>query len=156
MSRPPKANEIIQLEKGKLYGKQAARVENTPKDSKKLRPKCPKRLSRDEKKEWRHYARILDNYGMLTAANQTILDLLAVSTVQYKDCLEKVRETGLLIKSPNGFPVYNPYWNVMNKTEDKIMKCLKELGLSSSGLANIGALMTRSSQKKSKMEELLD
>ena len=61
-----------------------------------------------------------------------------------------------LIKSPNDFPIYNPYWTAMNKIEDKIHKCLSEMGLSSTGLARIGSLMTGAAKKKSEMEELID
>jgi len=149
-------NEYHKLTKLKPSKIQAERAENSPKDKKTLKPRCPRELNKEEKKEWRNYAKILDNYGMFTAGNQKILDLLSVSTAQYKDCLEKVRQTGLLIKSPNGFPVYNPYFVALNKLEDKMMRCLNELGMSSKGLAGIGALMTRATHTKSKMEELLD
>ena len=154
--RPPMPNAYHELTKPKLYGVIKARVENTPKDEKKIKPRCPQHLDKKQKKEWRFYAKILQNYNLFTAANQMLLDLLAVNTVQYKECLEKVMQTGLLIKSPNGFPVYNPYWNVMNKTEDKILKCLKELGLSSAGLASIGALAAGALTKTSKMRERID
>lgn len=154
--RPPLPNEYHRLTKPKLYGNQAKRADLTPKGKKPLKPRCPRHLTKEERKEWRGYAKFLQNYGLFTVANQTILDLLAVSTVQYKECLDKVRATGLLIKSPNGFPVYNPYWNVMNKAEDKMLRCLKELGMSSTGLAGIGALMSRAKRPQTKLEELLD
>jgi P27 family predicted phage terminase small subunit len=153
--RPPLPNEYHKLTKPKLYGVTKARVENTPTQKKALKPRCPPYLTKDQKKEWRFYAKILQNYSMFVCANQGILDLLAVNMVQYKDCLLRVQQTGLLIKSPTGFPLYNPYWTAMNKLEDKILKCLKELGLSSAGLASIGALVA-GAKKKSKMEELLD
>lgn len=154
--RPPMPNEYHQLTKPKLYNIQAERVKNTPKAKKTIKPRCPAHLSKEEKKQWRLYAKILANYNMFTVGNQKLLDLLAVSTTQYNECLEKVRATGLLIKSPNGFPVYNPYFVALNKLEDKMMRCLKELGMSSTGLAGIGALMTRATHSKSKMEELMD
>jgi len=154
--RKPIPASILELEKGKLYGKQVQRIDNTPKDGKNMKPRCPSHLSKDAKREWKFYAKVLQNYNLFTVANQAILDLLAVNTVQYKECLQKVEQLGLLLESPNGFPVYNPYWSAMNKTEDKIHKCLSELGLSSAGLAKIGSLAAGAISKKTKMEELLD
>lgn len=156
VGRKPKPINIHKLEKNKLYGDLAERERNTPSPQKKLTPRCPGRLTKEQRKEWRFYATILKNYGMFTIANAPILELIAVNMVQYKECLKKVQETGMLIKSPNGFPVYNPYWSAMNKIEGKILKCLNELGLSSTGLAKIGSLVTENQKKKSEMEALLD
>ena len=113
-------------------------------------------MTREQRREWRFYADILKNYGLFTIANAPILELLSVNTAQYKECLDKVQKTGMLIKSPNDFPIYNPYWTAMNKIEDKILKCLGELGLSSAGLARIGSLVSNSQKKKSEMEGLID
>ena len=154
--RRPIPEQIHQLEKGKLYGEVAERVENTPKAKKERKPRCPQRLTKAQRKEWRFYADILKNYGLFTIANAPILELLVVDTAQYKECLDKVQRTGMLIKSPNDFPIYNPYWTAMNKLEEKILKCLGELGLSSSGLARIGSLVAGAQRKKSEMEGLID
>jgi len=154
--RKPLPDNIHTLEKGKLYGEVAERVEKTPKQKKTMKPRCPQRLTKAQRREWRFYANILKNYSMFTVANAPVLELLAVNTVQYKECLDKVQSTGMLIKSPNGFPIYNPYWTAMNKIEDKILKCLSELGLSSTGLARIGSLVAGSQKKKSEMETLID
>lgn len=156
VGRKPLPDAIHQLEKTKLYGDVAARVENTPKPKKIMKPRCPQRLTKDQRREWRFYATILKNYSLFTIVNAPVMELLAVNTAQYKECLKKVEDTGLLIKSPSGFPIYNPYWTAMNKIEDKILKCLSELGLSSTSLARIGSLVAGSRRGKSEMEDLID
>lgn len=153
--RKPKPTNLLLLEKGKLYDQQRDRAENEPKP-KPIKPKCPKHLSPEAKKEWHHHAKILDKCEIFTIANAPLLELLAVNVSTYKGCLEKTQKMGILIKSPNGFPVYNPYWTAQNKCEDQIKKCLSELGLSSIGMAKIGNLIVKSKKEKNEFEEMLD
>jgi P27 family predicted phage terminase small subunit len=156
MPQRVKPTALLEIEKGKLYGDQRDRAELEPKARKELKPRCPQRLSREERKEWKYFASILRNYGLFTIANAAHLELLACSMAQYKDCAGKVSKTGIVIKGINDVPTFNPYWNAVNKLEDKICRCLAELGLSSTGLAKMGSLMLRHKKQKTEMEELLD
>ena len=73
--RPLIPEEILKLEKGKLYDIQAERVKNTPKPEKPLEPRCPTYLNKAAKREWRYYAKVLKNYNLFVSANQKQLDL---------------------------------------------------------------------------------
>lgn len=154
--RRPKPTGLLAMEKGVLYSDQRGRAEHEPTEKHHIIPRCPQRFSREEKREWRFFVSILKNYGLLTMANATLLELLATNMAQYKECAAKVAQTGMIIKSPRNFPIYNPYWTAANKLEEKIQKCLSELGLSSTALARIGALVIRGKKQKSEMESLLD
>lgn len=55
-----------------------------------------------------------------------------------------------------GKPILNPYFKPALKLEERIMKSLGELGLSSIGMARIGSLLSNKVKAKSQMEELLD
>ena len=156
MPRRLKPTAVLELEKGKLYSDQRDRAELEPKPRKDLRPRCPQRFTKEERREWKYFAGILKNYGLFTVANAPHLELLARSMAQYKECAGKVSKTGIVIKGYNEQPMFNPYWNAENKLEDKICRCLNELGLSSSGLAKIGSLTLRHRKQKMEMEELLD
>lgn len=150
-------HEILKLTKGKLYGDQRDRDELTPKPKKELRPKCPKRFDKAEKKEWRYLKKILENYNLFTVANGPIMEMLAANMVQYRKCAKKVTEQGLLVEDSNGSTKYNLNWQVMIKLQAQITKELQELGLSSTGLAKIGALALKAKKlKKDGMEDLLD
>jgi len=146
--QPLKPTSLLKIEKGKLYDQQRERAELEPKPVKEIRPRCPKRFSKEERREWKYFAAILKNYGLFTIANAPLIELLATNTVQYKDCSAKVAEKGIIIKGPKGGPMYNPFWNACNKLEDKIMRCLADLGLSSTGLARIGQLMVKAKKQK--------
>jgi P27 family predicted phage terminase small subunit len=147
---------MLTLQKGKLYSDQRDRAELEPKPMMEIKPRCPARFSKEERKEWRYFGSILKNYGLFTIANAAHLEMLACSMAQYKECAGKVSQTGIIIKGPMGQPMYNPYWNAVNKLEDKICRCLSELGLSSVGLAKIGSLMLKQKKQKTEMEDLLD
>ena len=56
----------------------------------------------------------------------------------------------------SGFLKPNPYLKAAFKLEERIMKSLGELGLSSIGMARIGSLLSNKVKAKSQMEELLD
>lgn len=156
MGRNPTPTHLLEFQKGKLYDQQRDRAALEPKPEKEIKPRCPARFSKEERKEWKYYAEILKNYGLFTVANSPMLDLLAVNSVQYKACAEKVAKSGIIVKGPQGNPMYNPYWNAVNKLEDKIMRILVDLGLSSIQMAKIGSLMLKAKKQKNEMEDLLD
>lgn len=156
MGRKAKPTALLELQKGKLYSDQRDRADLEPMPKQELRPRCPQRFTKQERREWKHYSIILKNYGLFTLANGPHLELLAASMAQYKDCAMKVGKTGIVIEGVNDTPTTNPYWLALNKLEDKIVRCLGELGLSSTGLARIGSLMLKNRKQKSEMEELLD
>ena len=154
--RNPKPAALLEVEKGKLYGDQAERAASEPAPAKPIRPTCPGRFSKEEEKEWRYYKRVLENYGLFNIANAPLLELLATNTVHYKQCVKRVNDSSIIVKGPNDGFMYNPYFNAMNKIEGKIQKCLDQLGLSSSSLARIGALVVRGKKQKDEMEDLID
>ncbi len=153
MARPFKPIALLKLEKGKLYSDQADRAESEPKSIMEIKPRCPQRFGKEECREWKHFASILKNYGLFNIANAPMLELLAVDMKQYKECTKEVSEKGIIVKGPRGGFMKNPYWQAANKLEDKIMRILVDLGLSSSSLARIGSLIVK---KKKEKEEFFE
>jgi len=140
---------ILQLEKGKLYSDQRDRGELEPKPLKELKPRCPKRFSKEERKTWRDIARILKNYGLFTVANGPQMELLATAWTQYIEVSEKLAENpGIIIKGPQGNPMYNPYFNAQHKLAALVDKYSQNLGLSSIALAKIGSLTLKAKKEK--------
>jgi phage terminase small subunit len=180
--RKPKPAALLKLEKGKLYDKQADRAENEPKPIQELIPRCPKGFSKIQRKYWRNFSQILKSYGLFNAANAPILELLSRAWSRYETCQQMIDEwggemvlvdpeSGEILREPPaedldlgigpqpkrvGVPRLNPYFKPALKLEERIMKSLGELGLSSLGLARIGSMLSNKGKAKSKMEELLD
>lgn len=149
--RPPKPMAQHKLEKPKLYGDLAERAELEP--SCDLEPKCPQSLDANERKAWRYYAQILKSYGMLSVANAPMLEMVSrlhAETIEFHD---KSRGKPI-IKSPKGDGyIVNPFWGARKRNEDTIITLLKELGLSSVGIARIGSLALSARKKKSEFFE---
>jgi len=150
----PKPTALLKFRKGKLYGDQAAREENEPKAKREIIPQCPEVLREDERQEWNYFALILDNYGLLTIANAPMLELLAANMAQYKECMKSIRQDGIIIKDKLGRANQSIYWRTANKLEEKILKILTELGLSSVALCRIGGFVAK--KKKEKNEFFAD
>lgn len=152
----PTPTRLLQLTKGKLYDEQRDRAELEPKPLKNLVPRCPARFTKEERKEWRFYKKILENYGLFNIACAPILEKLCVAEAKYKDCAKIVAESGIIIKGKDGIPTRNPYWQAMNDLEKTILKYHQELALSNTGLAKIGSLALKAQKQKTDLEELMD
>jgi P27 family predicted phage terminase small subunit len=157
MPQPLKPTAVLKLEKGKLYDEQRDRATLEPKPVRELKPRCPKRFSKEERKAWREIAKVLKNYGLFTAANAVQLELLATAWAQYLECCQKMAETkNIIVKGPDGGAMYNPYFNAQHKLAQMVDRYSQNLGLSSIALAKIGSFSLRARKQKSEMEDLLD
>ncbi len=150
----PTPTAMLELRKGVLYDKQRDRGEMEPKPSHEVKPKCPKRFSKDERRAWKEIAAVLKNYGLLTAANSIQMELLATTWVQYLDCCQKMAEDkNIIIKGPDGGMMYNPFFNAQHKLGKLVDKYSQNLGLSSTSLAKIGSLMLKKKKEKDEFFE---
>jgi P27 family predicted phage terminase small subunit len=154
--RKPTPSNLLTLTKGKLYGDQRDRAELEPKPEKELLPRCPSRFSKAERREWRFYKNILQNYSLFTLACAPILSMLCTAEAHYKDCAKTVSDTGIIIKGFDGSPRKNPYWLVMNDLQKMILKYHQELGLSNTGLARMGSLAMKAKKQEDDWGDLLD
>jgi len=156
MPNPPKPTALLTLEKGKLYSDQRDRTELEPKPAMEIRPRCPKRFSKEERRTWRNISAVLKNYGLFTAANAIQLELLATAWTQYIEASRKLSEKpSIIVKGPDGGWMYNPWFNAQHKMGGLVDRYSQNLGLSSMQLAKIGSLMLKK-KKETEMEGLLD
>lgn len=143
-----KPTALLRLEKGKLYDKQRDREECEPKPKRDVRPRCPRRFTPEERKAWRSFAAVLDNYGLLTAANATQLELLAKEWVQYLRCTQMVDQTDIVVRNAGGH-ARNPWFVAQKQLSESIERKCQNLGLSSVALAKIGSLIAAKAKKGS-------
>lgn len=149
MGRDPKPTALLRLEKGKLYDIQRDRAELEPSSVKELKPRCPKRFTKEEKKAWRQIAIVLKNYGIFTVANGIQMELLATAWSQYLDASRKLAENpSIIVKGPDGNWMYNPWFNAQHKLAGLVDKYSQNLGLSSTSLAKIGSLILKKKKEK--------
>ena len=156
MGRHPTPTKLLELNKGKLYDQQRDRGELEPKPEKEIKPRCPSRFSKEERKAWKEIAGVLKNYGLFTAANAIQLELLSTAWAQYVEASRKLAEhPAMIVKGPDGGSMYNPYFNLLHKMGGLVDRYSQNLGLSSMQLAKIGSLMLKK-KKETEMEDLLD
>lgn len=156
MAQRVKPTALLELEKGKLYSDQRARAELEPKAKKELKPRCPQRFTREERKQWKKVAAMLKNYGLFTIANAVHLELVAVRLAEHQELAKDVSENGILVNGTDDKMIINQAWVAGRQVEELILKELKEMSLASGGLASIGSLMLKHKKQKTEMEELLD
>jgi P27 family predicted phage terminase small subunit len=106
---------------------------------KRIIPACPDFLQGEARKTWHKVSKKLFRIGLLTEIDDMALAILCESWAEYLDASAKLRETGLLVKSPNGQPMMNPYLAIANQAIKKVRALLVEFGMSPSSRSRISA-----------------
>ena len=144
MPRHPTPTKLLELEKGKLYDDQRERGKLEPKPEREIKPRCPSRFSKEERRAWKEIAIVLKNYGLFTAANAFQMELLSTAWAQYVNASAKLAEhPAIIVKGPDGGNMYNPWFNAQHKLGQLVDRYSQNLGLSSMQLAKIGSLMLK-------------
>lgn len=87
----------------------------------------PADLGAEQKEIW---AEIISHAGdQLLDLDRWVLRALVNAIVLHRIASEKVGLIGSVIKSPNGYPIQNPYMSDMNKQAALILRYSSELGL---------------------------
>jgi phage terminase small subunit len=102
---------LIKQTKGTLRRHRANRQEPRPKG---FLSDPPVQLTDGAKEAWR-LAISSAPEGLLTGLDANILAAWAVAADLFWRAQDGLAKTGLLIKSPNGFPVMSPYLAIINK-----------------------------------------
>lgn len=96
-------------------------------------PDYPEYLDDVAREEWRRLVPILSYMNVLTPAERNVLALVCQTWSRMVAAEQKVRETGgEIVKSPNGYPLMNPWRSIANKCQDQLARILPELGLTPS------------------------
>jgi P27 family predicted phage terminase small subunit len=154
MPPPFKPAPLLLLEKGVLYNEQKDRVDSEPQPMRDTVPKCPKHLSHEQRREWKLFAAALQNYGLLNCANEKHLEMLATYSAAWRACLDQINATGMIVEQKKRM-IMNPLLFSLDRLSDQIRKCSDKLGLSSTGLAQLGSLISKA-KKKEGIEEFMD
>jgi len=102
--------------------------ENEP-DPEPLPPDPPGHLSKDAKKYWKETFKLLASVGVLTEMDGDALTIYSQVKEKWVIATNHLRENGLVIKAPSGFPVQSPWLQIANKSYDQMVKLLSEFGM---------------------------
>ena len=102
-------------------------------------PPCPKFLQGDARKQYRKTAKKLARIGLITELDDMALAMMCQAWAEYLEATEQVKKSGMLVKSPNGFPVLNPYLIAANQALKKVRSLLAEFGMTPGSRSRIQA-----------------
>jgi P27 family predicted phage terminase small subunit len=117
-------------------------------------PTCPRHLSAEAKREWRRVTPLLDTLGLLTEIDRAALAMYCEAWNRWVDAEEALKEYGVMVKSPNGFPMQSPYLAVANKAMEQMRALLAEFGMSPASRTRIS--VDNFFEDDSEMAALLD
>lgn len=100
-------------------------------------PKCPAHLNPRAKKEWRRIAVDLEPLGLLTQVDRAALAAYCVAYSRWVEAEDMIRKHGMLVKSPNGYPMQSPYLAIANKAVEQMKGFLTEFGMTPSSRSRL-------------------
>ena len=115
-------------------GKRPIGREPKPPDT---RPTCPSYLSPTAKAEWKRLAGALNEIGLLTQIDRTVLAAYCQAYGRWVEAEKRLAETPPLLKTPAGYVQTSPWITISNKQVELMVRLMGELGLSPSARARL-------------------
>jgi P27 family predicted phage terminase small subunit len=100
-------------------------------------PACPPHLHGEARKEWSRLGRKLRDFGLVTDIDKAALALYCQAWARWIEAEDALRNFGVVLKSPSGFPIQSPYLAIANKAMDQMTRLLAEFGMSPSSRARV-------------------
>lgn len=100
-------------------------------------PDCPECLEGTAREEWHRLARQMFELGTLTLLDRSVLMGYCLAYARLIEAQKKVAELGQVIKSPNGYPVKNPYLSNVHEEMRQMRAYAAELGLTPSSRSRV-------------------
>lgn len=89
--------------------------------------------------EWSRLAPMLRQSGHVGEADRAALIAMCLEWSRYVEATKKVRELGMVVKAPSGYPIVNPYLSIATKALAGCNKLWPELGLTPSSRSRVAA-----------------
>ncbi len=102
-------------------------------------PPAPAHLSDAAKAEWDNIGGQLLELGLVTNIDAAALAVYCTAFARWAEAEEKLREFGMITKTPNGGLAQSPYLSIANRAMEQMMKALLEFGMSPSSRTRVKA-----------------
>jgi P27 family predicted phage terminase small subunit len=100
-------------------------------------PTAPAWLQGEARAEYYRAGRLLVRLRVMTDADRTALLAYAQMFGRWMEADEQVRRGGMIIKSPNGYPMQNPYASIADRARRECVKLAGEFGMTPSSRSRI-------------------
>ncbi len=77
--------------------------------------------------------------GLLTSIDRAALAAYCQAWGRWVEAEEALKKHGVVVRSPNGFPIQSPYLAIANKARDQMRSMLTEFGMSPSSRSRVVA-----------------
>jgi P27 family predicted phage terminase small subunit len=110
-------------------------------------PEPPHDLTDDAKKTWRNVCEELKRNGLLATVDLELVKAYCNELAMYNEAVKQINENSVLILSPNGYPMINP-WQTIRKQSLKAAMDLGQLfGLTPSARTRIPSSINKTESK---------
>lgn len=92
-------------------------------------PDCPDYLAPEAKAEWARLAGVLNQIGLLTQVDRTLMAAYCQTYARWVEAERKLAETPLILRTPAGYIQQSPWLSISNKQLELMAKYMTELGL---------------------------
>jgi P27 family predicted phage terminase small subunit len=102
-------------------------------------PECPKFLKGEARKEWDEVTLALQKRGTITTADREALTHHCMLWAEIVEASEHIKAEGMVIFSPKGYPVQNPYVGIRHTAQREDRAFLIEYGLTAASRSRVHA-----------------
>lgn len=95
-------------------------------------PECPSYLHDLARQTWFAVCAILNEMRVITRADENVVARYCTIFCRWREAEESLEKDGMVITSPNGYPIQNPYLAIANKSSEQLDRLDTKLGLSPS------------------------
>ncbi len=110
-------------------------------------PAMPDHLHGEAVAEWERVTPLLQSLGLLAKLDRSTLAAYCMAWARWVEAEDKLREGGLIVKSPNGYPIQNPYLSVANQAAKQMQSFATEFGLSPAARSRLDIKESNSSER---------
>ena len=96
-------------------------------------------LNEEALKEWNRVTVLLADVGLIVKLDRAVIAGYCMAWARWVECEKMLVTTGLIVKAPNGYPMYSPYLSASNKALDQVRQFSEQIGLSGSSRSRIKA-----------------
>ena len=122
----------------KLAGNPGKRVLNSNEpDATAGLPECPAHITGEARLEWDRVGQQMVTEHRMAVIYRAAFAAYCVAWGRWVEAETQVRESGMLITSPNGHLIQSPYLPIANKAWSQMMKAVAELGISPTSQARV-------------------
>ena len=102
-------------------------------------PQPPELLKDEALREWKRLTPLLEEVGLISKLDRAVVAAYCKAWARWIECERMLESTGLIVKAPNGYPMYSPYLSASNKALDQVRQLSEQIGLSGSARSRIRA-----------------